>query len=256
MKKYALLGEKLSHSYSPIIHKKIFEAYGVDSTYSLLECSKEELPNVIDKLRSGEYSGFNVTIPYKIEVMKYLDIISDEARSIGSVNTIVYKDGKVIGYNTDYYGFDNEIKYYGIEVSGKDCFILGTGGASLALYKALIDMNGNVKYVSRAPKNSNTITYEELGRCNIDLLVNATPVGMYPNVDKSPVDCSVAKRAKNVVDIIFNPKRTKLLLDSNSEYNGLLMLVGQAVKAEEIWQNKEYPLDIKDLLKEIEILIG
>lgn len=256
MKKYALLGEKLSHSYSPIIHKKIFEAYNVDYSYSLLECKKEELKDIIDKLRSGEYSGYNVTIPYKIEVMKYLDIISDEALKIGSVNTIAYKDGKVIGYNTDYFGFYNEIKEYNIDVKNKDCYILGTGGASLALYRALIDMGANVKYVSRSPKNDETITYEELSNSNIDLIVNATPVGMYPNVDFSPVDESVAKKAKNVVDIIFNPKRTKLLIDSNSEYNGLLMLVGQAVKAEEIWQDKKYPGDVITLMKEIEKIIG
>ena len=255
MKNYALLGEKLSHSYSPIIHNEIFKAYNLDANYSLLECKKEELKDIINSLRVGKYDGFNVTIPYKIEVMKYLDIISDEALKIGSVNTIAYKDGKIIGYNTDYYGFYNEIKYYNIDVENKDCFILGTGGASLALYRALVDMGGNVKYVSRSPKNDNTITYDELSNSNIDLLVNATPVGMFPNVDASPVSVDVAKRAKNVVDIIFNPKRTKLLLDSNSNYNGLLMLVGQAVKAEEIWQDKKYPLNVKNLLEKIELIV-
>ncbi|MBR6072590.1 MAG: shikimate dehydrogenase [Acholeplasmatales bacterium] len=255
MKKYALLGEKLSHSYSPIIHKKIFEAYNIDADYSLLECNKNDLEGIINKLRTGEYSGFNVTIPYKIEVMKYLDEISDEAKAIGSCNTIAYKDGKIIGYNTDYFGFYNELVYYNVEVKNKDCYILGTGGASLALYKALIDMGGNVKYVSRNPKNSETITYLELENKNIDLLVNATPVGMSPNVGFSPVKSDIAKRSKYVVDIIFNPKRTQLLLDANSNMNGLLMLVGQAVKAEEIWQDKKYPLDIIGLLKEIEAMI-
>ena len=255
MANYALLGEKLSHSYSPIIHKKIFEAYNLDASYSLLECKKEELVGIINSLREGKYQGFNVTIPYKIEVMKYLDEISPEALAIGSVNTIAYKDGKVIGYNTDYFGFYNELLTYNIPVKDKDCYILGTGGASLALYKALIDLGGNVKYVSRNPKNDNTITYEELNDRNIDLLVNATPVGMYPNVGLSPVDSETAKRSKYVVDIIFNPKRTKLLMDKGSDFNGLLMLVGQAVKAEEIWQDKKYPSDINKLLKEIEAII-
>lgn len=255
MKKYALLGEKLSHSYSPIIHKKIFETYGIDCNYELLECKIDELKGIIDKLRSGEYSGFNVTIPYKIEVMKYLDEISDEAKAIGSVNTISIKDGKVIGYNTDYYGFYNELIYYSVPVKNKDCYILGTGGASLALYKALVDMGGNVKYVSRNPKNKDTISYLELENKNIDLLVNATPVGMSPNVGVSPVSKEIAKRSKYVVDIIFNPKRTQILLDSNSNMNGLLMLVGQAIKAEEIWQEKKYPGDVINLLKEIEAII-
>ncbi len=255
MKKYALLGEKLSHSYSPLIHNKIFKTYGIDASYSLLECQKEELKDIIDSLRSGEYSGFNVTIPYKIEVMKYLDEISSEALAIGSVNTIAYKDGKVIGYNTDYYGFYNELLYYNVPVKNKNCFILGTGGASLALYKALIDLGGNVKYVSRSKSNDNIITYDELEKENIDLLVNATPVGMSPNIGVSPVSSEVAKKSKHVVDIIFNPKRTQLLLDSNSSMNGLLMLVGQAVKAEEIWQDKKYPKDVIELLKEIEAII-
>ena len=255
MKKYALLGEKLSHSYSPLIHNKIFKTYGIDANYSLLECKKEELEGIINSLRTGEYSGFNVTIPYKIEVMKYLDVISDEAKAIGSVNTIAYQDGKVVGYNTDYYGFYNELIYYNVPVKNKNCFILGTGGASLALHKALIDLGGNVKYVSRNPKNSDTISYDELNELNIDLLVNSTPVGMSPNVGVSPVSVDIAKRSKYVVDIIFNPKRTQLLLDSNSNMNGLLMLVGQAVKAEEIWQNRKYPNDVIELLKEIEAII-
>ena len=255
MKKYALLGEKLSHSYSPLIHNKIFKTYDIDASYSLLECKKEELKDIIDSLRSGEYSGFNVTIPYKIEVMKYLDEISAEALAIGSVNTIAYKDGKVIGYNTDYYGFYNELTYYNVPVKNKNCFILGTGGASLALYKALIDLGGNVKCVSRSKSDDKTITYEELENKEIDLLVNATPVGMSPNVGVSPVDDRIAKRSKYVVDIIFNPKRTKLLDDANSNMNGLLMLIGQAVKAEEIWQDKKYPNDVIELLKEIEAII-
>jgi len=255
MKNYALLGEKLSHSYSPIIHKKIFEEYNINANYTLLECSKDELKDIINSLRIGKYDGFNVTIPYKIEVMKYLDEISAEALAIGSVNTIAYKNGKIIGYNTDYYGFYNELEYYNIPIKNKNCFILGTGGASLALYKALVDLGGNVKYVSRNKKEGNIITYNDLENENIDLLVNATPVGMYPNVGLSPVDSSVAKRSKYVVDIIFNPKRTKLLIDSNSNFNGLLMLVGQAVKAEEIWNDKKYPGDISLLLKEIEAIV-
>lgn len=255
MKKYGLLGEHLSHSYSPIIHNEIFKAFGLDATYEKIECSKDELKGIIERLRSGEYSGYNVTIPYKLEVMQYLDEISDEAKAIGAVNTIAVKDGKVIGYNTDYFGFYNECLFYGVETRGKDCFILGTGGASLALYKALYDLGGNVKYVSRNPKNNDTITYDELQNRNIDVLVNATPVGMYPNTGVSPVSKDVAQKSKYVMDIIFNPSQTQLLLDANSIMNGLFMLVGQAVKAEEIWQDKKYPGKIEELLKRIEMMI-
>lgn len=255
MKKYALLGEKLSHSYSPMIHKEIFKDMNIEATYELLEVSKEELPNAIKKLRSDEFQGFNVTIPYKVEVMQYLDEISTEAKAIGSVNTIANIDGRIIGFNTDYYGFYNELVYYNVDVKDKDCYILGTGGASLAVYKALVDLGGKVLYVSRNPKNSNTITYDELANRNIDLIVNTTPVGMYPNIDASPLESSITEMAKNVVDIIFNPKVTKLLADAKSNMNGLFMLVGQAVKAEEIWQGKCYNKEVKDLLNRIEMML-
>jgi len=252
MKKYALLGEHLSHSCSPLIHQNIFKAYNIEASYEKIELSKDEIPAVINKLRTGEYSGFNVTIPYKLEVMQYLDEISDEAKAIGSVNTIAYINNKVVGYNTDYYGFYEETVYYGVEVKNKDCYILGTGGASLALYKALVDLGGNVKYVSRNPKNSDTIDYAMLEKSNIDVIVNATPVGMYPNIDASPISEAVACKAKYVMDIIFNPKQTLLLKYANSEMNGLFMLVGQAIKAEEIWQNKKCPIDTIELVKKIE----
>ena len=253
--KYALLGEKLSHSYSPLIHNEIFKDFNIDATYDLLEVSIDKLEDTVNLLRKDIYQGFNVTIPYKKEVMKYLDEISKEALEIGSVNTIAKVDGKLIGYNTDYYGFYNELLYFNVEVNNKDCYILGTGGASLAVYKALCDLGGHVLYVSRNPKNENTITYKELENRNLDVIVNTTPVGMYPNVDASPINSCLAKKCKHVVDIIFNPRQTKLLKDSNSNMDGLFMLVGQAIKAEEIWQNKKYEASIEKLLKRIEMMI-
>ncbi len=256
MKKYCLLGEKLGHSHSPLIHSLIFEEMNIkDASYSKLECTKDELEGIINDLRKGIYSGFNVTIPYKIEIMKYLDEIDPKAKEIGSVNTVAYIDGKVIGYNTDYFGFLNELLYFNVECKNKDSYILGTGGASLAVYKALKDLGSNPVYVSRNPKNNQTISYEELKNKNIDVLVNTTPVGMYPNVDASPLDEEIVKKAKYTLDIIFNPKQTKLLQYANSNMNGLYMLVGQAIKAEEIWQNKKYDGDILNILKKLEVLI-
>lgn len=255
MKKYALLGRKLSHSYSPLIHSEIFKDLNIEAKYDLIECEPDELNNVLNKLRTGEYSGYNVTIPYKKEVMQYLDIISKEALEIGSVNTIAYQNGQLVGYNTDYYGFYNELLHFNVEVQNKDCYILGTGGASLAIYKALVDLGGNVLYVSRKPDGANVISYDELKNRNIDCIVNTTPVGMYPNVDASPLDIDVVKKAKYVVDIIFNPRVTKLLEYANSNMDGLYMLVGQAIKAEEIWQNRSYTNSIEELLKRIEMMI-
>ena len=117
----------------------------------------------------------------------------------------------------------------------------------------LSDLKGNVTYVSRNPEDNN-ISYEELESKNIDLLVNTTPVGMYPNVDKSPVSKEVAQKAKNVVDIVFNPLKTRLLIDSNSSFHGLYMLVGQAIKAEEIWHNRRIDLIIEEVVSYIKNL--
>lgn len=255
MKKYALLGEKLSHSYSPLIHNEIFKDLNIDASYELIELKIEDLKPQLEKLKSLEYSGYNVTIPYKVEIMKYLDIISDEALKIGSVNTVALENGKLVGYNTDYYGFYEQLKHFNVEVKDKNCFILGTGGASRAIYKVLIDMGGIVKFVSRNPKDDLSIGYDRLDKEKIDIIVNTTPIGMYPKTGVSPIDKSIAKRSKNVVDIIFNPRKTQLLIDANSDMDGLYMLVGQAIKAEEIWQNKKYTLNIPDLLKRIEELI-
>ena len=251
--KYALLGEKLGHSFSPIIHKEIFNDFNIDAEYELKEIKKEEIKETLDLLKKGIYSGYNVTIPYKREVMQYLDYITPEAMAIGAVNTIAYKDGKLIGYNTDYYGFKEEVLFNKIDVKDKECYILGTGGASLALNKALKDLGGIVYFVSREPKNDNTISYSELKNKKPYLIVNSTPVGMYPNVDASPLDKEVTLKANYVMDIIFNPLQTKLLKDANSFMNGLFMLVGQAIKAEEIWQDKKYELSIEKLLKRIEM---
>ena len=253
MKKYALIGEHLGHSCSPLVHSEIFKDYGIDCQYEKIECNIDELENVINNLKKGIYHGYNVTIPYKREVMKYLDEISDEALAIGAVNTVALKNGKAIGYNSDYYGFRDEVLHYNIDVKGKKCFILGTGGASLAVYKALADLGGNVLYVSRNPKNKDTISYEELNNIkDIFLIVNATPVGMSPNIGVSPIDKSLAQKAKYVMDVIFNPRQTQLLLDANSKMDGFYMLVAQAVKSEEIWQDKKYEGDVSELALRIE----
>ena len=117
--KFALLGEKLGHSHSPLIHSEIFKIMDVDGTYSKLECNIDELSDIVNNLRLGLYNGYNVTIPYKKEIMKYLDEIDDSAKKIGAVNTVAYKNGKVIGYNTDYFGFKKELEYFNVECKNK-----------------------------------------------------------------------------------------------------------------------------------------
>ena len=253
MKKYGLLGEKLGHSFSKIIHNIIYKENGIDASYDLIEVQKEQLESCINDLKTGKYSGYNVTIPYKIEIMKYLDEISSEALEIGSVNTISVVDGKTIGYNTDYYGFLETLVVNGIDVEGKDCYILGTGGASKACKAAILKAKGNPIYVSRDKTGKkNTIDYNDLkGLELIDVLVNTTPIGMYPNVDQMPIDMDTAKKVQQCVDIIFNPLETKLLKNVKNGVNGLLMLVGQAIKAEEIWNKDIQNVKSVDLLDKV-----
>lgn len=243
MKLFALLGEHLSHSYSPIIQNRLFELKGLDYKYELKEIAKDEIKDTLELLRKGIYSGYNVTIPYKKEVMQYLDEISDEAKAIGAVNTIKCKDGKLIGYNTDYYGFSMELNHYNINVSGKRCYVLGTGGASLAVKKALVDLGAIAISVSRT-KSKDTITYDELDVDSNDIIVNTTPLGMYPNVNASALSKDVANKAFCIVDIIFNPSTTLLMSYNKNSYNGLLMLIGQAAKAQDIWLDKEVAVDL------------
>lgn len=254
MKQYGLLGEHLSHSYSKIIHNLIFKHLGIEATYQLVECSEDELKEYIQALKEGIYSGFNVTIPFKKTILPFLDEVDEKAKKIGSVNTIYLKNGKVIGTNTDYDGFLGTIQNYHVEVFQKNCYILGTGGASLAIEQVLKDLGGTCIKVSRTP-SENQISYYELEEKEIDLLVNTTPVGMYPNVLESPVSSTVARKAKTVIDIIFNPKRTKLLEEASSSINGLYMLVLQAMRAEEIWQGRTINISEDELLNEVEFIL-
>lgn len=248
MKHFGLLGEHLGHSLSPVIHNTIFKQNHIDAVYELIECSENELKAYLEALKKGDYAGFNVTIPYKKTILSLLDEVDEKAQKIGSVNTVYLKNGKCVGTNTDYDGFLATIKRNDILVKNQDCYILGTGGASLAIYHALKDLGGHCIYVSRTPKEGQ-IGYQELAAKRIDLLVNTTPVGMYPNSNQSPVSKEIASQAKTVIDIIFNPERTQLLMDAGSAINGLYMLLMQAIKAEEIWQNKQLNIQEEELLE-------
>jgi len=264
---FALIGKKLDHSYSPIIHKKIFEKLGIKGSYTLLEVNKDELPIIINKLKNEELKGINITIPYKTEIIKYLDEISEEAEKIGAVNTVISKKGKLIGYNTDYYGFKKILKKLEIEVKNKKNFICGAGGAARAVIKCLEDLRGENYLVTRNIEKAKTnfskfkdlkiISYKNLKEIeNKNLIINCTPCGMYPNINCSILKKGEAKEYRGAIDIIYNPEKTKFLEGFETFANGLLMLVGQAIKAEEIWLNREIREEIlleilEDLKKKI-----
>lgn len=231
---YGLLGKKLSHSLSPKIHDLFFEIQGISSTYDLIETSPDELEEYIKT-----FKGLNVTIPYKETVIPYLEELSREAELIGAVNTI-YKNK---GYNTDYYGFKQMMKVNSIDVKQKKVIILGTGGASKAVYAYVKDAGAKeILFASRSKTGKQFINYTEEEKFTGDVIINTTPVGMHPKESSSPVSKVVVGRFNAAVDLIYNPEETKFLKyakDQGLNYtNGFYMLVAQAIKAEEIWQER------------------
>lgn len=225
-KRCGLIGEKLGHSFSPAIHGKL-----ADYEYKLYELSPEQVGPFLEK---KEYDGLNVTIPYKKTVIPYCDELTEAAKSIGSVNTIVKRpDGTLLGHNTDYDGFMWLLKNAGAEVKGKKAVVLGTGGASATVQAALRDLGAaQVVVVSRSGEDN----YENIARhSDAKILVNATPVGMYPKTGVSPVNLDVFTALEGVFDVVYNPAKTQLLLDAEKRAipcaNGLGMLVAQAKAA-------------------------
>ena len=225
---FGLLGRKLGHSFSPQIHRQIGEAAGRTYDYVLFEKEPGELEAFI---KGGEWEGLNVTVPYKEDVIPFLDELSGEAAAIGAVNTIVRKDGKLIGYNTDYYGFMHTLDINGVRVEGAKCLVLGAGGASKAVIAVLNDMDaGQVVVMSR----SGDVTFADLSEHkDADILINTTPVGMYPDTGKSLVYPGTFNKLKWVVDLIYNPLRTNMLCQAKKSLmepvSGLQMLVSQEV---------------------------
>ncbi len=225
--KCGLLGRKLSHSYSPQIH-----SYLSDYPYILFE---KEPDDVGSFLQNADFTAINVTIPYKKDVMPYCAELTDCAKKMGAVNTIVRRpDGTLIGHNTDYFGLHYTFKRMGISLNGKKVLVLGSGGASVTTVIVLKELGANVVIISRSGENnySNLHLHKDAAA-----IVNTTPVGMYPNAGVSPVDLDMFPNLEGVLDIIYNPARTKLLLDAAERNvpceNGLWMLVAQAKEAAE-----------------------
>lgn len=238
MKKYGLIGYPLGHSFSPQIHALLG-----DYEYRLYPLQKEDVGAF---LLSGSLDAMNVTIPYKETVIPYLSRLSDEARRIGSVNTVIREaDGTLTGYNTDYFGFTAMLGYYGIEPRGKKVLVLGSGGAGKTARTALSDMGAReVVTISRSGENNYGNLY--LHR-DAELVVNTTPLGMYPKNGEAAVDLREFPNCSGVVDMVYNPGRTALLLQAEAlgidRAYGLSMLVAQAIRAAEYFFDKRYSED-------------
>ncbi|MDD6830322.1 MAG: shikimate kinase [Firmicutes bacterium] len=236
MLKCGLLGEKLGHSYSPQIHSML-----ADYEYKLFEKSPEELE---DFLKSGEFDGLNVTIPYKKSVMPYCAELSPTAAQIGSVNTIVRRsDGSLYGDNTDAFGFEKLIVHNGIEVKDKKALVLGTGGASVTAQAVLKNLGASeVVVISRKGEDN----YENIAKhADAEIIANTTPVGMYPNNGKAAVDLTQFPKLSGVLDVVYNPARTALLLQAEKLCipcaGGLYMLVSQAKRSCELFTGNSIP---------------
>ena len=232
--KFGLLGRKLGHSYSPMI----FDLMG-GYRYDLFEREPE---GIEDLLRNTDFDGLNVTIPYKKEVLQYLDEIDPLALRLGAVNTIVKKDGKLFGYNSDYYGFRSMVLRTRIDVSGKKVLVLGSGGASVTVRAVLEDLGAQVVLISRSGENN----YTNLDRHrDAALIVNTTPVGMYPHNGSAPLSLEGFTALEGVLDLIYNPARTQLLMECEKYgipgFNGLWMLVAQAKQSAQWFLGRELP---------------
>lgn len=232
--KCGLLGRKLGHSYSPQIHALLG-----DYSYQLFEKEPEEIG---DFLKNGDFTGLNVTIPYKKEVIPFLDELSPAAARLGAVNTIVRRDGKLIGHNTDYFGFRWLVQESGLQVAGKKALVLGSGGASNTAAAVLQELGATVIVISRSGENN----YGNLDRhADAAVIANTTPVGMYPNTGKSALSLEGFPRLEGVLDAVYNPARTQILLDAErrglAAVNGLWMLVAQAKESAEWFTGEEIP---------------
>ena len=235
---YGLIGEKLGHSFSKIIHEKL-----ADYTYTLCPLEKNELHTF---MTAKQFKAINVTIPYKQDVVPYCDVLDDAAKRIGVVNTIVNRDGKLFGYNTDFAGFLYNLNAHGIDLNGKKVMICGSGGTCKTVTAVAEHMGAREILVVSRSKKEHTVTYEEcICHEDVDVIVNASPKGMYPDNEECPLELSHFPNCRAVVDVIYNPLKTRLLQQAEQRgmkaVNGLTMLVAQAKFAAEHFLSVSIP---------------
>ena len=274
MKKAGLLGYPLGHTMSPQLHKKLCRFMGEEIEYEKFEISAENLAEEMPKLKALD--GFNVTIPHKLRIRDYLDELDESARKHGAVNVVTKQNGKYIGYNTDCIGFVRSMEAADIPLQGKVC-VVGMGGAgrmfatecayrgcqlTLAVRKQHVedrqpDLMNLQRELSRISGKEVEIVASESLQGEFDLLINASPVGMFPNVDASPLHSEALMGVKAVFDCIYNPRETRLMKDAKAAgcrvCGGMPMLVWQAAAAQELWYGKSFTQEqVEQVLAEME----
>ena len=259
---YTLLGYPIDHSWSPLMHNIALKYYNMDARYVAISVPNHELNDLASFLNDDHFLGANITIPYKEMLMDYLDMIDPSARKIGAINTIVKNDFQLKGANTDYIGFQAPLQEYEYELDGSSVVVFGSGGASRAIVIALQDMGvARIYLVSRSPSTKSSywgnkegvelVSYNNWTSFLDDtfLIVNATPLGMHPNVDQSPVRYSERSFLKDRIcyDIVYNPIETKFLKQAKEvgaqTINGLDMLIQQGSESFKLWTGKPFPID-------------
>lgn len=253
--RFAVLGQSLPHTWSPYIHNSLFDAAGLDAVYLPVTVPPERLGSVTDVFRSC-FSGFNVTIPYKEKILPFLDDIDEAAQVCGAVNTVEIRNGRMIGHITDGLGMLRAIEERGVETHQADVLILGGGGAARVAGYAFLSRGGRVTFAVRDAQKGNALAHalaktqqDGLRRLSVrpladcaeahDILINCTPVGMYPHVDACPVSADAIARCRAVFDAVYNPRETRLLTLARQNglpaIEGLGMLFYQAVEAQKFW---------------------
>lgn len=267
---YAVIGNPISHSLSPVIHNSFFDRKGLNSIYVPLKIEETDLAQGLLMLRTN-FQGFNVTIPHKEAIIPYLDEVHEIARRYGAVNTVQVVDGKLIGYNTDGFGFLKSLRDVEINVQEKKVLLLGAGGSARVVAYEILQAGGILTIAIRNPMKGIQLKEElEAGTgCSVNLMkledvteafdcvINSTPVGMYPEIEVSPISQEILEGAELVYDLIYNPYQTKLLHMAEQQgckaINGLPMLVYQALKSLEIWTGEKLSVEEeKALYKEVE----
>lgn len=251
--RYGLIGEKLGHSFSKDIHERI-----ADYTFDLIPLSKEEFKEFMEKKK---FAAINVTIPYKKDVIPYLDEMDEHAKAIGAVNTIVNQNGKLKGYNTDFTGFLYMVKKHNVHMEGKKVLIIGNGGASAAIQAVVRHEKAGQMVIVDVVTGNGAISYDEMFSSHLDaeIIINTSPIGMYPRIGNAPIDISMFHKCETVMDVIYNPILTRLCFEAQEmdikRVNGLEMLIAQAKQSVEFFLDKQIDDQIiddiyQDMLKE------
>lgn len=262
-----IIGDPIGHTISPAMHNAAFKALNLDYVYVPFRVSSEDLPRAVEALRVFNIRGVNVTIPHKVSIIPLLDGIDEYARKIGSINVVVNENGRLAGYNTDAHGFLYALLDQGVEPEGQKVAVLGAGGASRSICFALAERGASLTILNRTPGNAARfavemseltgrpfqvlgLTAENLAAAldNCTILINTTSVGMYPHSDATLVDHRLIKSHHTVIDIVYNPFRTRLLAEAERSgartISGIDMLIWQGALAFEIWTGRQAPINI------------